>query len=131
MLTARAIMTDDVATIGPDSSVQEAIELLLLQEISGLPVTDNDGHLIGIVTEFALLAIAYDSNVSQDTVAQHMTPEVLTVEANDPVSKVADICIAHRVRRIPVMENGRLVGLIARRDVLKAMYEAQSPICSA
>lgn len=124
-------MTDDVATIGPDSSVQEAIELLLLQEISGLPVTDNEGHLIGIVTEFALLAIAYDAKVTQDTVSQHMTSEVLTIEADDPISKVADLCIAHRVRRVPVMEHGRLVGLIARRDVLKAMYEAQVPICSA
>jgi CBS-domain-containing membrane protein len=131
MLTARAIMTDDVVTIDPKSSIQEAIELLLKQRVSGLPVTDADGRLIGIVTEFALLAIAYDNRVREDSIAQHMTTEVLTVDASAPINKVVDLCLMHRVRRVPVLENGRLVGLISRRDVLKAMYEAQAPICTA
>jgi CBS-domain-containing membrane protein len=131
MLTARAIMTDDVVTIDPKSSIQEAIELLLKQRVSGLPVTDADGRLIGIVTEFALLAIAYDNRVREDSIGQHMTTEVLTVDASDPINKVVDLCLMHRVRRVPVLENGRLVGLISRRDVLKAMYEAQAPICTA
>ena len=131
MLTARAIMTDNVVTINQESSIQDAIDLLLMQGISGLPVTDSEGHLIGIVTEFALLAIAYDQKVRNDTIAQHMTTDVFTVEATDPVNKVADLCLVHRVRRIPVLENGRLVGLISRRDVLKALYEAQAPICTA
>jgi len=131
MLTARAIMTNDVITIDPKSSIQEAIELLLKQRVSGLPVTDADGRLIGIVTEFALLAIAYDNRVREDSIAQHMTTEVLTVDASDPINKVVDLCLMHRVRRVPVLENGRLVGLISRRDVLKAMYEAQAPICTA
>ena len=131
MLTARAIMTNDVITIDPKSSIQEAIELLLKQRVSGLPVTDADGRLIGIVTEFALLAIAYDNRVREDSIAQHMTTEVLTVDASAPINKVVDLCLMHRVRRVPVLENGRLVGLISRRDVLKAMYEAQAPICTA
>jgi len=131
MLTARAIMTNDVITIDPKSSIQEAIELLLKQRVSGLPITDADGRLIGIVTEFSLLAIAYDNRVREDSIAQHMTTEVLTVDASDPINKVVDLCLMHRVRRVPVLENGRLVGLISRRDVLKAMYEAQAPICTA
>ena len=56
---------------------------------------------------------------------------MLTINADEPINKVADMCIAHRVRRVPVLENGRLVGLIARRDVLKAMYEAQAPVCTS
>ncbi len=131
MLTAGKIMTEDVVTIGPNSLISEAIELLLIQQISGMPVTDNDGQLIGIVTEFAMLAIAYDDTICQDKVSQHMTTEVLAIDVDDPVRKVADICIAHRVRRLPVVKNGRLVGLIARRDVLKAMYEAKMPACTA
>lgn len=127
MLIAREIMTEDIVTITPDSSVKDAIDLLLLQEISGLPVTDQDGHLVGVITEFALLAIAYDPTIQHDTVAQHMTTNVLTVDADDPVHKVADLCIVHRVRRVPVMLNGRLAGLIARRDVLKAMHEQETP----
>ncbi|MEM8944056.1 MAG: CBS domain-containing protein [Planctomycetota bacterium] len=131
MLTARAIMTDDVVTIDQYSSIQEAIELLLLQRISGLPVTDDEGHLIGIVTEFALLAIAYDDKVMKESIGQHMTTELLTVGPDDPVNKVADMCLVHRVRRVPVVENGRLLGLISRRDVLKALYEAKAPVCTA
>ena len=131
MLTASAIMTEDVVTIGPESSIQEAIELLLLQRISGLPVTDKDGKLIGIVTEFALLAIAYDHKVRNDTICQHMTRDVFTVEPDDPINKVADLCIMHRVRRVPVVKEGRLIGLISRRDVLKSLYELEAPICTA
>jgi CBS domain-containing protein len=131
MITAREIMTENVVTINSESSLEDAIELLLLQQISGLPVTDNEGHLVGIVTEFALLAVVYDERIRQESVSKHMTTEVLTIEADDPISKITDLCIVHRVRRVPVMENGRLIGLIARRDVLKALYESKTPTCTA
>jgi CBS domain-containing protein len=125
MLTARDIMTEDVSTIRPSCTIQEAIELLLSRDISGLPVVDERGRLVGIVTEFALLAVAYDERVMQDAVAQHMTTDLLTVEASDPVRKVADLCVVHRVRRVPVMEDGKLVGLISRCDVLRAIYQSK------
>lgn len=131
MITAREIMTEDVVTTSPESTLEEAIELLLLQEISGLPVTDHDGHLVGIVTEFALLGIVYDEKIRQEPVSKHMTTDVLTIDADDPISKIADLCIVHRVRRVPVMENGRIIGLIARRDVLRKLYEAKSPTCAS
>jgi CBS domain-containing protein len=130
MLSARDIMTENVVTISPQASIQEAIETLLNQEFSGLPVADKDGKLVGIVTEFALLGLVYDHRIRADVVAKHMTTELLTVDVNDPVSKVADLCLVHRVRRVPVMDQGRLVGLIARRDVLRALYEAKAPACT-
>ncbi len=130
MLTARDIMTEDVVTISPTATVQEAIELLLLQRISGLPVTDPQGMLIGIVTEFALLAIAYDENIREEKVLKHMTSDLITVGPNDPIRKVADLCIVHRVRRVPVVENGRLLGLIARCDVLDGVYRTLQEPCS-
>lgn len=130
MLTARDIMTEDVVSIRPTATVEEAIDLLLMQRISGLPVVDDRDRLVGIVTEFALLAIAYDPGIVHDTVAQHMTTDVLSVDADEPIRKVADLCIVHRVRRVPVMNNGRLVGLIARRDVLKAVYQGRSAVCT-
>jgi CBS domain-containing protein len=125
MLTARDIMTENVLTIRPTNSVRSAIELLISEQISGLPVVDEHEKLVGIVTEFALLATAYDARVTAEAVAQHMTTDVLTFDVNDPIRKVADLFIVHRVRRAPVMEKGRIVGLISRRDVLKAVYEGQ------
>lgn len=127
MLTVRSIMSSNLVTITPQSSIQEAIELLLLQQISGLPVLDKNERLVGILTEFALLGLAYDERIREDSVEKHMTTDVLTVDADSPVSKVADLCLVHRVRRVPVMENGKLVGLVARRDVLKALYESATP----
>jgi predicted transcriptional regulator len=121
MLTARDIMTEDVVTISPEASIHDAIEILLLQEFSGLPVTDKAGQLVGILTEFALLATAYDPQIKNQPVAMHMTTELITASSEDTISEVADLCIVHRIRRVPVLEEGRLVGLIARRDVLKAI----------
>ncbi len=131
MLTAGAIMTPNLVTVGPESSIEEAIETLLSKEISGLPVVDETGRLVGVITEFALLAVAYDQRVKNHTVSQHMTRDVITVDVNDPLSRVADVCIVHRVRRVPVMQNGRLVGLIARRDVLRALADKGAAVCTA
>ncbi len=129
MLIARDIMTDSLATIRPNATIREAVDLLIAERISGLPVVDDNDRLVGIITEFALLAIAYDSVVLDEPVSQHMTTELLTVNANDSIRKVADLCVVHRVRRVPVLENGTLIGLIARRDVLKAVY-ASHATCS-
>jgi CBS domain-containing protein len=128
MITAGAIMTSDIVTVRPDASIEDAIELLLAQQISGLPVTEDDGRLVGVITEFALLAVAYDRRVKNHRVSQHMTRDVITVDINDPVSRIADLCIVHRVRRVPVMKDGRLAGVIARRDVLRALVEAAAPV---
>ena len=86
---------------------------------------------MGVITEFAMLAMVYDHDVQNQTVGQHMTREVITVEADDPISRIADLCIVHRVRRLPVMQDGRLVGLIARRDVLNALYRNSMQACPA
>ena len=129
MLTARDIMTERVVTIRPTASVRSAIERLLSEQISGLPVVDENDRLIGIVTEFALLATAYDANVTKDQVGKHMTTDVLTVDIDDPIRKIADLFIVHRVRRVPVMDKGRIAGLISRRDVLKAVHEGQPSVC--
>lgn len=130
MLTAGAIMNSNLVTVRPNASVQEAIDILLSQHISGLPVMDDDGRLVGVITEFALLAVAYDKRVKNHKVSHHMTRDVITVDVDDPVSRIADLCIVHRVRRVPVMKDGRLVGIIARRDVLRALVESPA-VCMA
>jgi CBS domain-containing protein len=131
MLTAGSIMNPNPVTVRPDASIEEAIDHLLHEQISGLPVVDEDGQLVGVITEFALLAVSYDRRVKNHKVHQHMTRELITVEYDDPVHRVADLCIVHRVRRVPVMKNGRLVGIIARRDVLRALTESPLAACPA
>jgi CBS domain-containing protein len=131
MLTASAVMNEDLVTIRPEASIKEAIELLISKEISGLPVVDGQGRLVGVITEFALLAMVYDQQVQDHPVSRHMTREVITIDVDDPINRIADLCIVHRVRRLPVMRGGKLVGLIARRDVLKALYQGAPQPCLA
>jgi len=131
MLTAAAIMTGNLVTIHPEAPLKEAIEALLTHQVTGLAVTDDDGHLVGIITEFALLAMAYDHDVRRQTVARHMTPEVICADANTPLNRVADLFILHRVRQMPVLRNERVVGMISRREVLHALYASAAPICTA
>lgn len=131
MLTAAAIMSDDLVTIHSDATLKEAIDLLLGRQVSGLAVTDDDGHLVGIITEFALLAMAYDHDVRRQKVARHMTREVACVDANTPLNRVADLFILHRVRQMPVLRNERLAGMITRLDVLRSLYTSAPPVCTA
>lgn len=131
MITAEQIMTPGVVTVRPEATIREAIETLLTRRISGLPVVDGDGTLVGILTEYGLLAMAYDQEVTHQTVAQHMTTEVISADASTPVNGVADLFIVHRVRRLPVIKQGKLIGLISRVDVLRALYEAEAPVCTA
>lgn len=130
MLRVQEIMTRDVVTVSPESPIGDAIELMLARRVSGLPVVEPGGRLVGILTEFALLALAYDQSVANHHVSDHMTRDVLTVNIGDPINKVADLCIVHRVRRLPVLQEGRLVGLVSRRDILEALYRAKAPVAA-
>lgn len=130
MLTAGAIMTPNLVTVRPEDSIEDAIELLIHEEISGLPVLDDEQRLVGVITEFALLAIAYDRRVKNHTVSQHMTRDLISVDVDDSVSRVADLCIVHRVRRVLVTRDSLLVGVITRRDVLRALVHTSQEVCN-
>ena len=125
MLTAADLMTTDVATVSPDATMDLAIHRLLDRGVSGLPVVDEDGRVLGIVTEFAMLAVAYDPTIRADPVRLHMTKSVIAVDETTPVLRIADLMVLHRIRRVPVTRDGRLLGLVSRRDVLRAT--AQCP----
>lgn len=130
VLTATDIMNPEVIVLPCEATVGKAIDVLTEHHISGLPVVDADGHILGVVTEYALLAIAYDASVATDPVCQHMTKEAISVECDDPVTRVADLFILHRIRRVLVMQEGKLVGLISRRDLLKAARKSGKAMCS-
>ena len=120
MLTARDIMATDVVTIPFETTVGEAVDILLQNRISGMPVTEFGGILVGIISEFALLTIAYDPETRHNYVRDHMTTEVISVEEDTDLTKIADTFILHNVRRLPVVRDGELIGMISRRDILRA-----------
>ena len=131
MRTAKDVMRTDVLTVHPDASLHEAAQLLLDHNISGLPVTDDDGQLLGVISEFALLAITYDPLSREQAVRDHMTKQVISVAPDAPLVELADAFILHRIRRVPVVQCGQLLGMISRRELLRAAMEMGELICRA
>jgi CBS domain-containing protein len=128
MLVARDIMNPNIASLGENATVEEAIDLLVARELSGVPVLDEFGHVRGIITEFALLEIAYDKTLRLCPVAALMTKDVITVQEDETLNRIADLFILHRIQRLPVVRNGKLVGMISRRDLLRAFHEERRSV---
>jgi CBS domain-containing protein len=137
-------MTRDVVTVGPETPLAEAIRLMLEHRVSGLPVVDGNGQLVGLLTEGDLL---HRAETGTDTVrlgwlqallargrtAEHyvhthgrrvqdvMTQDVLTVGEASPLEDVIRIMESRHVRRVPVAEGKRLVGIVSRSDLVRAL----------
>jgi len=123
MYRASDVMSKNVVTLHQDTPVEDAIRTLLKHQISGMPVVDDEGHLVGIISEFQLMEAIYTPEVKQHRVGKLMTRDVLTVKENAILSDVANMFILHRIRRMPVVRDGTVVGIIARRDLLRYVME--------
>ena len=122
--TTEQYMSSDLVTFSPAMDLHRAIRLLLKNRISGAPVVDSQGRLVGILTKKDCLKVAFSASYHQEWgghVAQVMSREVQTVDAQSDVVEVAELFLNSRFRRFPVMKNGRLVGVISRHDVLRAL----------
>jgi CBS domain-containing protein len=113
--TAGEIMTRDVVTIGPATPTEELAQLLAFHNVSGMPVLDSDGALIGIVSEADVLG------KWGKTVGEIMTPTVITVDQAAPIEQIAGLMAQKKIKRVPVVANGRLVGMVSRADIVRAL----------
>ena len=124
-LRVRDYMVTDVFTLTPDTNIMRAIHLLGEQDLSGMPVVDADNRLVGILTERDCIRTALESGYFDEItgcVGDFMTPPpITTVGPDDNLLDVAELFATSPFRRCPVVEDGRLIGLIARRDVLKTL----------
>ncbi|MDQ0322037.1 CBS domain-containing protein [Pararhizobium capsulatum DSM 1112] len=140
-------MTTNVIRISPDNSVRQAAKVMLENHISGMPVVDDEGHLLGIISEGDLIrrtelgsgaftspgdkassaedrASAYVKRSSW-RVGDAMTSDPLTIDENAPLRRVAQLMQDRGVKRIPVIRAGELVGIISRADLLQAILMAK------
>ena len=126
-MVARDIMTASVVTVAPDTSLDELTELLAQSAFSGVPVVDYLGRVVGIVTEADLLV----SRPGQHSVESVMTKDVVAVSVDESLQEIAFLLSVRRINRVPVLEEGKLVGIISRADVVKALARkpasAQTP----
>jgi CBS domain-containing protein len=146
-------MTTEVVTVGPETSVQAVAKLLSERGISGVPVVDTADRLIGIVSEGDLLhrvetgterpigrrrswwldTVASDEDLARDYVKSHgrtakdvMTHEVVSVTETTDLAEVAMLLETKRIKRVPVLRDGRLVGIVSRANLVRALAVAES-----
>ena len=125
-LKARDIMSRPVVSARKNASARDIAMQILSGLYSGMPVTDDHGKVIGVVTEFDLLnQIREGKELVKLTAADVMAQTPITVDINMPVNEVLKIMTEHNIIRVPVTEEGQLVGVIARCDILRAYIEPE------
>jgi CBS domain-containing protein len=143
-MKAADLMTSFVVTVRPDATIESAAQLMLQYQISGLPVTDSDGAVLGIVTESDLLRRAETGTEKRHTrwvslligpgrlaqeyvhthgrrVGEVMTERVFTATPQTPLAALVALMETKHVKRVPVVDQGRLVGIVSRADVMAAL----------
>jgi CBS-domain-containing membrane protein len=147
MLQARDIMTTEVLTVSPETSIAELSNILENRQIGGVPVVDKGGRLVGVITQNDLVERARDlelppainildfhiylqipSHLFQrvekmlgTTVGDCMTRNPVTVAPEVPLAQIAGLMAKQKVHTIPVLERGKLVGIIGKMDLIRAM----------
>jgi CBS domain-containing protein len=125
MFSAKHIMNSRVLTIGPEDTVDDAIGLMVDQQVAGLPVVDENGNLVGTVTNRDLLELVMDCWAAKDRVADYMSPDACRVDKDDHWIKVADLLRSTDLRTVPVTDAGQLVGTVSCDDLLRAIRNAR------
>lgn len=147
-MRARDVMQRDVMTVRPNATVNEVARILATAAYSGLPVTDEDGRLVGMVTEADLLARAQRLNMpaffpfiggivylespqkleeqlrkaTGTSVADVMTTDVVTVREDTPVQDIVTMMVQRKINRVPVVDDAGLVGIVTRDDIIRAIH---------
>ncbi len=140
-------MTSGALTLEPDNDVATAAKLLLEKHLNGLPVVDRSGKLVGVICQSDLVAqqktismpslftildgfISFSSNeelerevnkIAATKVEHAMTPDPITIEPDTSIEKIADLMVERKFYTLPVVENGKLVGVVGKEDVLKVL----------
>jgi len=143
----KQLMTTEVVTVAPETSLKEVAALLAAHRIAGVPVCDEAGAVLGVVSEAdilwkelglkdgaglvdRLLENAYGNaeRANALTAGEAMTSPAVTVGPDAPVTKAAELMVERRLNRLPVVDHGRLVGIVARSDLVRAFTRSDEEI---
>ncbi|MHB8772575.1 MAG: CBS domain-containing protein [Syntrophales bacterium] len=151
MLKARDIMSKEITTVYPDTEIVQAANLMLERHLNGLPVVDREGRLKGVICQsdlmaqqrkiplpsyFVLLDSAIQLTTSQEVehvikkmaatkVAEAMTPDPVTVDPETGLEDIATLMVENAIHTVPVLEGGRLVGVIGKEDILRTLMPTE------
>lgn len=124
MKTAKEVMTKVVITVSPETTIEQVVGILLENNISGAPVVDAGQKMVGVISEFQLLELIFSPDLRSSPVCQFMTTDVIHVRPETPLTDIASQFVLHRIRRLPVVDDGRVLGVISRRDLLRQVTGA-------
>jgi acetoin utilization protein AcuB len=116
-------MSRNPVAISPEASIQEAIELMKKHSIRHLPVVEGEVRLVGWITDTTLRGVLIASMIEELTVGDVMIADPVTVSSSDVLEKAALLITEHRIGGMPVLENGKLVGVITVVDILEAFID--------
>ena len=131
-MKAKDIMSTKLIYVTPTTTLKKAIQTLITHDVSGLPVVDRMDHLVGIVTEEDLMLTWHDVNMENiDVVLKDchvfgsplIIEKVITAAMDTPIGEIIKTLVYKRIKRVPIVEDGRLVGILSRRDILKYLMK--------
>ena len=118
-MNAKDIMTRDIITVSPTMSVKNLALALIKNQISGAPVADKNGKIVGVVSEADLIA------KNGKDVKSIMSKKIIGVSEETSVEEIARLMTAHAIKRLPVMKDGVIVGIVSRADIVSAIAQGQ------
>ena len=122
MVKASEVMSGSVLTANPDMKLSDVIKLLVKNNVTGLPVVDDDMNLLGVVTEKDILKVLYNKEKVR-AVQDLMSRNVVSFDENEDLIKIFRSLVENSFRRVPITSSGKLVGIISRRDIIKFIHE--------
>jgi len=125
-LTVREYMTRNLVVFTPETDIFGAIRQLIENKITGAPVVDASGQLLGLFSELDCMRVVASASYFEEMpgkVQDIMTTEIEAVQGNTSIVDLADMFARSNLRQLPVLENGQLAGVISRVDVLKALVK--------
>jgi CBS domain-containing protein len=123
LASAQDIMTRNMVTVKPETPVREAIKILLEKRISGIPVVKDDMSLAGIITEKDLLQLAFYDSMDDAVVSDFMSKDVITMKKDTDLLEICEFFMQNNYKRIPIVSDNKLVGVISRKDMLKHILQ--------
>ena len=118
MLKIRSIMKTDVLYVKEDTTIRDTAALLLQNSITGVPVLGQDMKVVGIVTEKDIFKVLYRAPTKDESVRKIMTKEVVTFDTNDDFVDLCECLIENAFRRVVILSNGKLAGVVSRTDIV-------------
>jgi len=128
MPTIREVMSDCAVSIRAEDTLTDAVKVLCRHHLSGAPVVSASGEVVGFISETELMDVVFDDAVRLEPVSAFMSRDNQVVHPDDSITAAAALFALYGVRRLPVVDQGTLVGVVTRRDLLQYSLSGAQPV---